>query len=50
MSVLEAAALRKDIIEVVNQVGETRPVLVALADVLALVIQQRFEPKHHVDL
>lgn len=50
MSVPEtAAALRKDIIEVINQVGDTRAVLVALADVAALVIQQRFEPKHHVE-
>jgi hypothetical protein len=50
MSVPEtAAALRKDIIEVINQVGDTRAVLVALADVAALVIQQKFEPKHHVE-
>jgi hypothetical protein len=44
-----AAALRKDIIDLINQIGDTRAVLVALSDVAALVVQQRFEPKHHIE-
>jgi hypothetical protein len=45
----EANALSKAIIDLLNRGTATREALVALADAAALVIRQRFEPKHHVE-